>query len=98
MNNFEAIKRMDKAAMEAFLDDVYVAGLNTGMYAGSLPDDCAEQNELLDRNPFDAGWLNKDAEKATLGERAEDGDSYLLDALTTSVLRSAGIEMEKDGD
>ncbi len=97
MNNFEAIHQMDAAAMESFLDQVYLAGLNTGMYAAGLPDDSEEQNDLLDGNPFDTTWLAADAEKATLCEPAEDGDGYLLDALTTAVLRSAGIEMSEDG-
>lgn len=44
---------------------------------------------------FDLAWLSAEAEKATLGEPAEDGDGYLLDALTTAILRSAGIPLEE---
>ena len=36
------------------------------------------------------------AEKATLGEPAKDGDGYLLDALATAILRSAGIPLAED--
>ena len=43
MDNFDAIKRMDKAALEDFLDQVYLTGLNTGMYAATLPNDSKEQ-------------------------------------------------------
>lgn len=95
MNNYDAIRQLNTEKMESFLDQVFLAGLNTGMYAATLNDDSEAQNELLDRNPFDRAWLSAEAEKATLGEPAEDGDSYLLDALTTAVLRSAGISLEE---
>lgn len=36
MDNFEAIKDMDCAAMERFWDQVYLTGVNVGMYAASL--------------------------------------------------------------
>lgn len=98
MNNFEAIQQMDAAAMESFLDQVYLAGLNSGMYASGLPDDSDEQNEILDNNPFDARWLASKAEKATQYRFADDGDEYLLDALTAAVFRNAGIEMDEAGD
>ena len=98
MNNFEAVQQMDSAAMESFLDQVYLAGFNSGMYAAGLPADSDEQNEMLDNNPFDANWLNSEAEKATQDRFADDGDEYLLDALTAAIFRSAGIEMNKDGD
>lgn len=97
MNNYEAIRQLDLAKMESFLDQVFLAGLNTGMYAATLKDDSEAQDELLDRNPFDRAWLSAEAEKATLGEPAEDGDNYLLDALTTAILRSAGISLEEGG-
>lgn len=95
MNNFDAIGRLNLEKMESFLDQVFLAGLNTGMYAATLNDDSDVQDELLDKNPFDRAWLTAEAEKATLGEAAEDGDNYLLDALTTAVLRSAGISLEE---
>lgn len=37
MDNYKAILNMNEASMEAFLDQVYLAGLNTGMYAGGFP-------------------------------------------------------------
>ena len=91
MNNFDAIGQLDVEKMENFLDQVFLAGLNTGMYAAT-PE---VQAELLDRNPFDLAWLSAEAEKATQGEPAEDGDGYLLDALTTAILRNAGIPLEE---
>lgn len=100
MTNFEGILRMDRPAMESFLDQVYLAGLNTGMYAATLPAESDEQFDLLDKNPFDQEWLCREAEKAVTGEMAPDGDEYLLDALTKAVFRAAGIdpaEMEDDG-
>lgn len=95
MNNFDAIGHLDVEKMENFLDQVFLTGLNTGMYAATLNDTPEVQAELLDRNPFDLAWLSTEAEKATLGEPAEDGDGYLLDALTTAILRSAGIPLEE---
>lgn len=91
MTNYEGILRMDRRAMESFLDQVYLAGLNTGMYAATLPGESDEQCELLDQNPFNQEWLSQEAEKAVSGEVAPDGDEYLLDALTEAVLRVAGI-------
>ena len=85
MDNFEAVKRMDKVQLEAFLDQVYLAGLNTGMYAASLPNDSDEQAELLDQKPFSEAWLSSEAEQATQGTIAEEGDEYILDALAAAV-------------
>ena len=39
MDNFDAIKRMDKTQLETFLDQVYLTGVNSGMYAATLPND-----------------------------------------------------------
>lgn len=96
MDNFDAIKRMDKAALEDFLDQVYLTGLNTGMYTATLPNDSKEQALLLDENPFSLKWLSGEAEQATLGTMAEAGDKYILDALATAVFRSAGIAVSKE--
>lgn len=52
MDNFDAIKRMDKTQLESFLDQVYLTGLNSGMYAATLSNDSEEQAMLLDENPF----------------------------------------------
>ena len=73
MDNFDAIKRMNKAALEDFLDQVYLTGLNTGMYAATLPNDSKEQALLLNENPFSLKWLSSEAEQATLGTMAEAG-------------------------
>lgn len=96
MDNFDAIKLMNKAELEAFLDQVYLTGLNTGMYAAALPNDSEEQAVLLDNNPFSDQWLSSDAEQATLKIIAEDGDDYILDALATAVFRSAGISVSEE--
>lgn len=96
MENYDAIKRMSKVELEAFLDQVYLTGLNTGMYAATLPNDSEEQLLLLDENPFSETWLSSEAEKATLGAMAEDGDEYILDALATAVFRSAGIQVSEE--
>ena len=95
MNDFDAIRQLDVEKMENFLDQVFLAGLNTGMYAATLNDTPKVRAELLDRDSFDLAWLSVKAEKATLGEPAKDGDGYLLDALATAILRSAGIPLEE---
>ena len=89
MTNYEAIIKMTPKLMERFLDQVYLAGLNTGMYAATHEDD-----GVLDDNPFDARWLSEQAEEATALGFAEDGDAYILTALTKAILRSAGIPAE----
>lgn len=38
MNNFDAIGHLDVEKMENFLDQVFLTGLNTGMYAATLND------------------------------------------------------------
>ena len=84
--NYDAIIKMQPDRMERFLDQVYLTGLNTGMYAAKYDDD-----SVLEDNPFDASWLEAEAEKATAVGFADDGDEFMLNALTEAVLRSAGI-------
>ena len=96
MDNFDAIKRMDKTQLETFLDQVYLTGVNSGMYAATLSNDSEEQAMLLDENPFSEKWLSSEAEQATMGTMAEDGDEYILDALATAVLRSVGISVSEE--
>lgn len=96
MDNFDAIKQMDRASMEAFLDQVYLTGLNTGMYAAGLPNDSEEQFTLLDENPFDKTWLGSEAEPALLSTCADEEDEHVLNALAAAVLRSAGIHTPEE--
>ena len=96
MDNFDAIKRMDKTQLETFLDQVYLTGVNSGMYAATLSNDSEEQVMLLDENPFSEKWLSSEAEQATMGAMAEDGCEYCLDALATAVLRGAGISVSEE--
>lgn len=91
MTNYEAIIRMTPERMEQFLDQVYLAGLNTGMYAAQK-----EDNDILDRNPFDDCWLADPAEAATEFGFSEDGDEYMLSALVDAVFRSAGIPIQEN--
>ena len=79
MTNYEAILKMIPERMACFLDQVYLTGLNTGMYAVSHNDD-----HVLDENPFNSAWLSDQAEAATAF-----GDDYLLNALVEAVLTSA---------
>ena len=96
MDNYDAFKRMNKTQLETFLDQVYLTGVNSGMYAATLSNDSEEQAMLLDENPFSEKWLSSEAEQATMGAMVEDGDAYILDALATAVLRSAGISVSEE--
>ena len=91
MNNYEAIIRMTRNAMESFLDQVYLAGINNGMCAARQ-----EDTGLLDCNPFNAHWLAGTDEKATTGEVDEAGGGYMLNALVETVFYNAGIPMPEE--
>lgn len=91
MDNYEAFLQMDRDRLEYVLDQVYLTGLNNGLYAARLPNDSEEQLQVLDENPFDARWLSAPAEKALLGPPDEDGDEHVLDEMAAAVLRLAGI-------
>lgn len=92
MNNYEAIMKMSKEQLEIFLDNVYLTGLNTGMYTSTLNED--EKLDELENNPYSIDWLNEDAEKATrLVTDDEDNDYFLPNALTRAILRCAGIDI-----
>ena len=94
MNNYEAIMKMSPEQIEAFLDSVYCAGLNNGMYFSRQPE--GQADEILDANPFDMAWLKDDAEPATMYFKCDDGDEYLLEAYAEAVLRNAGIGTNQD--
>jgi len=94
MDNYEAIMKMDREHLAAFLDDVYVTGLNNGIYASMQEDE--EQDKVLDEFPYGEEWLAAKAENATLYKRADDGDVYLLDASVAATIRLAGIENEEE--
>ena len=86
MNNYAAIISLAPERMEQFLDQVYRAGVNTGMYAATYDDD-----SVLDNNPFNAAWLSAAAEEATAKGFDKTGDEYMLQALVEAILRTAGI-------
>lgn len=90
MNNHEAIIAMSSERMEQFLDQVYLAGLNTGMYAATHDDD-----SVLDHNPFDSTWLASQAEEATAVGFDESGDEYMLNALVKAILLGAGLSADE---
>ena len=81
MTNYQAILAMSTEHMESFLDQVYLAGLNTGGYAARLEEE--RQTELLDINPFDMAWLCAPAEAALISLE----DEYILNALTEAIFR-----------
>lgn len=91
MDNYTAIMKMSRKQLEMFLDDVYCTGLNNGMYAAEHP----ENDDILADFPFNEKWLSADAEPATLFPEGEDGDGYLTEIFTQSVIRSAGIDVSE---
>ena len=91
MDNYEAIMKMNREHLAAFLDDVYVTGLNNGMYAATRESE-EEQDAVLDEFPYGEDWLAEEAEPATLYKKADDGDDYILNASAKATLRLAGIE------
>ena len=90
MSNYEAIQSMSPEQMEDILDQIYLAGLNNGMYAARQDDD-----SILDTNPFDLHWLSEPAEKATRFETDEEGDDYMVCALCEAIFRNAGIPVQE---
>lgn len=88
MTNYDAIQAMSPSQLENILDQIYLAGLNNGMYAALQEDD-----SILDKNPFDIRWLSEPAEEAIQFETDEDGDDFWLRALTEAVFRNAGISL-----
>lgn len=92
MTNAEAIQSMDIDVLESILDQIYLTGLNAGLYAATLPIDSEEHTHLLGNNPFDLAWLNAPAEEAMHTPFAQDGDMNMLNALCIATLRQAGIE------
>ena len=54
MNNYEAILKMTPKQMETFLDQVYLTGMNNGLYMARLDDD-----EAVDFDPecYTMDWL-----------------------------------------
>ena len=89
MNNHEAIVAMSLDRMEQFLDQVYLAGLNTGMYAATHDD------SVLVHNPFDSAWLTSRAEEATAVGFDKTGDEYMLNALVKAILLGAGLSADE---
>lgn len=90
MTNYEAIQSMSPEQMEDILDQIYLAGLNNGMYVAHQEDD-----SILDTNPFDLRWLSEPAEKAIRFETDEEGDDYMLCALSEAIFRNAGIPVQE---
>lgn len=94
MNNYEAIMKMNREQLEAFLDCIYCTGLNNGMYYQRQPEGKAE--EILDVNPFDMKWLEEEAEPATLCADCDEDDEDMLEAYAQSILLNAGIDLDNE--
>lgn len=96
MQNYEEIMKMSVTQLEAFLDEVYCAGLNTGLYAARLED--LESSDILDDNPFSIQWLTDEAEPAVLPTNPDDDERECLNAYVKAVLRNADIPYNEEGE
>ena len=86
MTNYEAIVKMTPEQMEWFLDQVYVAGLNDGMYAARQ-----EEEGFVSEAHFGLEWLHEEAESALLNSDSEDEDWEIPEGVAKAILRNAGI-------
>lgn len=96
MQNYEAIIKMSVSQLEAFLDEVYCTGLNTGLYAARLED--LESSDILDDNPFSVEWLTDKAEPAVLSTNTDDDERECLNAFVKAALRNADIPYDEEGE
>lgn len=96
MQNYEAIMKMSVSQLEAFLDEVYCTGLNTGLYAARLED--LESSDILDDNPFSMEWLTDEAEPAVLPTNTLDEERDCLSAYVKAVFQNADIPYHEEGD
>ncbi len=104
MDNYKAIIKMNREELSALLDEIYITGLNNGMYAALLKDQ-DKQMSVLGESPFDENWLAADAEPAVLSGcfavkiaktiKIPD-EEYILKATAESVLRLAEIEANNE--
>lgn len=94
ISNYDAIRRMSVEELAHFLDNVYLTGLNNGMYAERLQSE-EEKLDVLDEFPYDENWLTAPAEPATMQPFGETGDDdELTEAFVKSVTR--GLDIEDD--
>ena len=96
ISNYMAIKNMTFEEMLAFIDYVYTTGLNDGMYAAGLDED--EKADIIGSCPYNSEWLSDEAEDATRHIFSDDGDEYLPNAFTKSILRVSGIVPDDIGN
>ncbi|MBR2636935.1 MAG: hypothetical protein IKD34_07870 [Oscillospiraceae bacterium] len=91
MNNFQGISLMDPAGMELFLEQVYLAGVNFGLYLSEHPD----EESVYGKNPFTLCWLRDCAESAVCDISNCVSSNSLLHALSQAILLQAGISQEQ---
>ena len=89
ITNYAAIINMSISQLEAFLDEVYCTGLNTGLYAARSENTVL--SDTLNKNPFSIKWLKDEAEPAVLPLKTNEDEREYLNALVKAVLRNAGI-------
>lgn len=94
ITNYAAIINMSISQLEAFLDEVYCTGLNTGLYAARSENTVL--SDALNNNPFCVKWLNDDAEPAVLPINTDEGEKECLKALVKAVLQNADITYNEE--
>ena len=88
LTNYEAIRKMTEKQLAAFLDHVYLTGVNVGSYAADIEDDI-EYDAVISDHTYDSNWLSETAEAATI-----DPIENVPNKQTDIILKLAGI----DGD
>lgn len=93
LTNYDCIKKMSISQMEVFLDEIYCAGLNTGIFASKRND-----IDILDENPFSVKWLTDKAEPAVLPTNTINDERECLNAFVKMALRNAEIEYDVESE
>lgn len=78
ISNYEAIVRMNVDELECCLDDIFVAGMNEGMYA--VKQDEETMLEIIGDFPFNKSWLEEKAESAVF-HRFDSDEEDLKDVM-----------------
>ena len=88
MKNYEAIKNLSNEDLEEFLDQVFLAGFNSGYQ--SLVDPAVD-----DVSPFNANWLNAEVEENPSLVKDETGERLIIEPLATIAMRMTEFDIKK---
>lgn len=85
MNNYTALTSLHKGELAYILDQIYLTGLNTGIFVAGLADHDPRKMSLMEEFPYGEEWLSAEAEPAFTASEGEEAD--LLDALIAAIHR-----------